>query len=724
MQNGYRNAQETKKANLPAPPGRRPSQRPEIDHSLEPLSGHLRQPVPHGIRVPSKAEAWWIVGMNRDLGILYGLCKRVIMIVRDRKQIVFLALAGVIAAVLSGCGTDPAPAISPEPQATATATPTQTPTPNPTATATFPPTIIPTLTARPTRLPTPIATLTPSPLTTATPAPAPTITPRPTPVATATPTLTPMAIMTSVPTATPTVTTTPTMTSTQTPTVAPTATATAKPTATPTPTPIPEPTATATNTPTPTPSPTPISPSDSLAANGLAYGPFRDGQNPDVGVFPTVEEIRKDLVQVKSITSKIRTYGSSNTLYHIAEEASPIGISIAQGVFLDSLPKASEANELEIGNALDLANRGLVKSLIIGNETLLTGTLDESQLIDYIRRVKQAIPISVKVTTAEPWSVWLKTPSLVNEVDYILIHVHPFWEAIPIEGAASFVVERHDEVKKRFGDKEIVIGETGWPSGGTPEQALVPPNVVPSEENQQRFLEEFTQLAHEQSIEYYFFDAYDEEWKWKERRASQGMGNPDLPLDRNLSGRFPGSSWGILNSDGRIKSGLALLFPDAKTAPSRTARTVFDSRGLAVFYDMGVDSSHGRRDWLNLTEDGMQMAYPSDQNWGAVFITVGVPVDPPRPWKDFSRFGTLTIDLKGEIGGESVEVGIKDESDPDNGTETKIQISNLSTEWQTYQFPLTLFRTADLKRLYVVAEFVFAGASPKTVLFRNVRYVP
>jgi len=153
-------------------------------------------------------------------------------------------------------------------------------------------------------------------------------------------------------------------------------------------------------------------------------------------------------------------------------------------------------------------------------------------------------------------------------------------------------------------------------------------------------------------------------------------------------------------------------------------RTIFDGRGLAGFYDMGVDSSNRKRNWLDRTADGMKMAYPADQAWGAVFITVGVPVDPPRPWKDFSSFRTLSLELRGQTGGESVQIGIKDATDPDDGTETKALVSNLSTQWQTYQFPLSMFATADLTRLYVVTEFVFSGSTAQTVYFRNVRFVP
>lgn len=446
---------------------------------------------------------------------------------------------------------------------------------------------------------------------------------------------------------------------------------------------------------------------------GIAYGPYRDGQSPD-SVQPTGAEVHDDLVQLRGLTNRIRTYGSSGPGTSIAEEAASLGFDVSAGA---SLSQDKSANERELAAAIDLANRGLARSIIVGNETLLSGTLTANELLGYIRRVKAAVPSAVSVTTAEPWSVWMASPELVSQVDYLLVHIHPFWEGIPIDEAARYVVDKYFEVQTVSNGKLVIIGETGWPSGGTPLG-----NSVPSEENQQRFIQEFTALANQYAIPFYFFSAYDEEWKWSEGRDSA---DPTPFQDRTFSGRFAGSSWGILQSNGTIKPQLASLFPFLGAPPlSRLVRTIFDGRGLAAGYDMGVDSSSQRRDWLQQVGDGMMMAYPAGQAWGAVFITVGRPVDPPRPWKDFSSFHTLRVELRGQSGGEFVDIGMKDYADPDDGSESKVRVSNLSTDWRTYEFPLSSFATADLQRLYVPVEFVFSGLAQQTVYFRNVQFVP
>jgi len=459
----------------------------------------------------------------------------------------------------------------------------------------------------------------------------------------------------------------------------------------------------------------------SLKKNGICYSPFRDGQNPNLGLFPTVEQIKEDMKFLTNITNCVRTYGSTNTLAIIPNLAKGSGLYVYQGVFLGRDP---EVNTAEINSAVNLTKQGLVESVIIGNEVILLGVLTEDELIQYIRQAKQSMPEEVLITTAEAWSIWIDHPNLVNEVDYILAHVHPFWESQSIDNAATYVVERYTELKKKYPDKRIVIGETGWPSAGDPAWTGVSNWVIPSETNQQMFLEEFTQLAANNSIEYFLFEAFDEEWKWNERRSSGELGELAELRNRTFSGRVVGSSWGIFQSTGELKPYLSEFFKKIPLDSTRQIRDIYVGKRLSSEYDMGVDSSGGRTDWLSNLNGSMCMAYPAGQSWGAVFITVGKPKDPPRPWKDFSEFQTILIELKGEYGGESVEVGLKDACDPDDGSESKIKISSLSADWLTYEFPLSSFQTANLKKLYVVIEFVFTSSTAQTVYFRNIKYMP
>jgi len=167
---------------------------------------------------------------------------------------------------------------------------------------------------------------------------------------------------------------------------------------------------------------------------------------------------------------------------------------------------------------------------------------------------------------------------------------------------------------------------------------------------------------------------------------------------------------------------LLVAWPVLAPGQIGTPGVVLSGTQLAAGYDMGVNSSGGSTDWLSIDpSNSLRMAYPPNQEWGAVFITVGKPVAPPRPSLDFSDYHFLIVELKGPAGGQ-LQAGIKAAADPDTGTEIK-QTVDLTGDWQTQVFPLGGFAGEELGHLYVVCEFVFSGSSPLTTYVRSVRYV-
>jgi exo-beta-1,3-glucanase (GH17 family) len=42
----------------------------------------------------------------------------------------------------------------------------------------------------------------------------------------------------------------------------------------------------------------------------------------------------------------------------------------------------------------------------------------------------------------------------------------PYWEGIEVQSAVDHVMARMKDLQARFPDKQIVIGEVGWPSDG------------------------------------------------------------------------------------------------------------------------------------------------------------------------------------------------------------------------------------------------------------------
>jgi exo-beta-1,3-glucanase (GH17 family) len=451
-----------------------------------------------------------------------------------------------------------------------------------------------------------------------------------------------------------------------------------------------------------------------MLRNGIAYSPFRDGQSVDPhDPAPTPQQIEEDLKTISGFTHHIRVYSAKDTYAIIPGAATKLGMEVMQGIYLGEDPNV---NKLQIEAALRAVRAGGVRQqrLIVGNEVLTGKKLSKQQLIAYIRDIKKQIdPARVQISTAETWGVWKDNPDLAAEVNFVTAHFYPFWEGKEVEGAAQTVIAQYvalsEHLRKQLGrDIKIVIGETGWPSAGIPHGS-----ALPSPENQRKYLAEFLPLACGRSIPFFYFAAFDEEWKWRE-------GNSDWEY---------GSSWGIFQSSGKLKPALADLF-DGPPPGTRTNRDIFvNDVGLLAYYGMGVESSEKQHAWVKAENGLLRMAYPTGQYWGSVFITVGDPGQRPHPWKDFSGFTRLSIEMKGEKGGEEVEIGIMHNMDPATGQERKVR-RVLGNEYKTYDIPLSDFASSrltvpeGLKQLYVVTEFVFEGRQARTVYVRNIQFKP
>src|SRR6201994_666263 len=197
---------------------------------------------------------------------------------------------------------------------------------------------------------------------------------------------------------------------------------------------------------------------------GIAYTPshlFTDRQAKHI----TPERIDRDLAQLSKITGHIRTYTVDGGMDKVPEIARRYGMTVSMGIWISPDLDQNEKS-IELGIRTALANRRTVDRVIVGNETQLEGYVSADQLNAYIRRVRAALPNRIKVTTAEPWSTWMMTPEIGQNVDMITIHLIPYWEGLPVKASLGFPTRAYEHVVDEFPDKPIIIGESGWPSEG------------------------------------------------------------------------------------------------------------------------------------------------------------------------------------------------------------------------------------------------------------------
>ena len=253
---------------------------------------------------------------------------------------------------------------------------------------------------------------------------------------------------------------------------------------------------------------------------GLSFSPFHRGETPEADRWPSRQEILSDLQRAAELTGRIRTYSVQGNFALIPRLAAHLPLQITLGAWLSS---DSAANELEIARLIATAQAARnVDRVLVGNEALLRRDQSASQLIAAIRAVRRSV--HVPVSTAEPWHVWLAHPELAANVDFITVHLLPYWEGLPVDDALRFSMEKLDAVHAAFPDKPIVIGEIGWPSNGVEIGAAVASRV-----NQAAFLRRFLNEAERRHLDYFVMEAFDQPWKTSfEGRAAGYWGIMDL----------------------------------------------------------------------------------------------------------------------------------------------------------------------------------------------------
>jgi hypothetical protein len=254
-----------------------------------------------------------------------------------------------------------------------------------------------------------------------------------------------------------------------------------------------------------------------------------------------------------------------------------------QGLWLASNP---EHNRLEEETVVGLVKRypGAIAAVVVGNEVLLRGEMSAQNLAATIGRVKAEVG-AVPVTYADVWEFWLRNRELLPTVDFVTIHILPYWEDFPIPAAqaAAHVEEIRARAAQAFPDKEILIGETGWPSRGRMREG-----ALPSPSNQARVMHEILALAKRKEYRVNLIEAYDQPWK----RSFEGTVGGYWGLF-DAYRREPKFAWGEPVSDHpfwRWQAGggaafAALVFGVAYWARRRRKRAEIDWRawiGIAI----------------------------------------------------------------------------------------------------------------------------------------------
>jgi glucan 1,3-beta-glucosidase len=118
---------------------------------------------------------------------------------------------------------------------------------------------------------------------------------------------------------------------------------------------------------------------------------------------------------------------------------------------------------------------------------------------------------------------------------------------MPIDGAYALVRGRYTDMIELYPGKEMLLGETGWPSDIDRPSMDMTTTAIGDEMSQARYYREILVGLHADALPVWMFSSFDEAWK-----AAEGEGEV-------------GAHWGIFNTNRTPK--LAAMELLAATTP-------------------------------------------------------------------------------------------------------------------------------------------------------------
>ena len=297
--------------------------------------------------------------------------------------------------------------------------------------------------------------------------------------------------------------------------------------------------------------------------NAICYSGYREGQSPNDKTYPSVAQIREDLLILQKNWRLLRLYDCSEhaerVLQVIREDRLPFQVML--GAYLgaemnnfgcpwgvthseEQLEANQRENEAEVARLIAFAQRdpGIVFSVAVGNEATVDWTdhfVPVSHMIDYVRRVKAAV--TQPVTFCENYVPWQhKLRDLVTELDFISLHTYPVWEYKHIHEALDYTKDNIASVAQLYPHKPIVITEAGWCTNSNG-RGMHAEHAV--QELQAIYYQDLMDWTREAGILCFVFEAFDEPWK----------GSAD-PLE-------PEKHWGLFTVDRQPKLVMQALYP-------------------------------------------------------------------------------------------------------------------------------------------------------------------
>ena len=237
--------------------------------------------------------------------------------------------------------------------------------------------------------------------------------------------------------------------------------------------------------------------------HGLCFSLYEDGQKP--GDVISEEQVRRRMKIIAPYTKWVRSFSCTEGNEFIPVIAKEYGIKTLVGAWLGDDP---EVNEKEIEGLIKLSNEGYVDIAAVGNEVMYRKDLTEEELLEFISKVRKAIPSTIPVSYVDAYYEFTIKPRITEACDVILTNCYPYWEGCAIEYSLSHMKQMYHQALQAANGKKVIITETGWPSKGESFK-----DSHPSKENALNYFLNTQLWSQQEGIEIFYFSSFDESWK-------------------------------------------------------------------------------------------------------------------------------------------------------------------------------------------------------------------
>ena len=135
-----------------------------------------------------------------------------------------------------------------------------------------------------------------------------------------------------------------------------------------------------------------------------------------------------------------------------------------------------------------------------------------------------------------------------------------------------------------------------------------------------------------------------------------------------------------------------------KTIKTPLGQSHILANGKSEFHEIEIQDGADLNNWSEIDSNKINIRYPKELGYGVIRFVDSKIKNSLATRIDYSGYTSISLELKGDIGGESVFIAFLDTDDFADGSETRVPLV-LSDRWETYEIDLDMYQATNFNAL-------------------------